>query len=85
MKLFYSLFLVFLLVSAGRSQNSKDLITAMARTEKSADVIRQFAALSSADSVPAEYFQKATAQTLCKSRQSHKKAIKCPRWKAPFK
>ncbi len=60
MKLFYSLFPVFLLVSAGWSQNSKDLITAEARTEKSAEVIRQFAALG-ADSVPAEYFQKAKA------------------------
>jgi lipid-binding SYLF domain-containing protein len=60
MKLFYSSFLVFLLVSAGWSQNFKDLITAEARTEKSAEVIRQFAA-PGADSVPAEYFQKAKA------------------------
>jgi len=60
MKLFYSLFLLFLLVSAGWSQNSRDLNTAAARAEKSAEVIRQFAALGS-DSVPVEYFQKAKA------------------------
>jgi hypothetical protein len=60
MKLFYSSFLVFLFVSAGWSQNSKDLITADARTEKSDEAIRQIAALG-VDSVPVEYFQKAKA------------------------
>ena len=60
MKLFYSSFLVFLFVSAGWSQNSKDLITANARTEKSDEAIRQIAALG-VDSVPVKYFQKAKA------------------------
>lgn len=60
MKLFYSLLLGFFLVVPGWTQNSKDLITAMTRTEKSAAVIRQFAALGS-DSVPVEYLQKAKA------------------------
>ena len=49
-----------MLVFAGWSQNSKDLITAEGQTEKSAEVIRQFASLG-ADSVPAKYFQKAKA------------------------
>ena len=51
---------MFLLVSAGWSQNSKDLITSEARTEKSDEAIRQIAALG-VDSVPVEYFQKAKA------------------------
>ena len=59
-KVFYFLFLLFLFASVGWAQNSKDLSAAATRTEKSVEVVRQFAALGS-DSIPVEYLKKAKA------------------------
>lgn len=60
MKIFTSLLFVFLFITSGSAQNRKDLTTAAARAQKSAEVVRQFAALG-ADSMPLEYLQKAKA------------------------
>ncbi len=60
MKIFTSLLFVFLFVISNWSQNQKDLAIAGARAQKSAEIIRQFAALGT-DSVPFEYLQKAKA------------------------
>jgi len=60
MKIFTSLLFVFLFLPSGWAQKPKDLTTATARAQKSAEIIRQFAALG-ADSVPFEYLQKAKA------------------------
>ncbi len=60
MKIFTSLLFIFLFVTSNWSQNQKDLATAGARAQKSAEIIKQFAALGT-DSVPFEYLQKAKA------------------------
>jgi lipid-binding SYLF domain-containing protein len=60
MKFYASLLLVFLFSLCVFSQNQKDLATAFVRAEKSAEILKQFAALGS-DSVPVEYLKKAKA------------------------
>lgn len=60
MKIFTTLFFVFSFVSSGWAQNQKDLTTANARAQESAEIVRQFAAIGT-DSLPFEYLQKAKA------------------------
>ncbi len=60
MKIFTSLLFILLLVTSNRAQKPKDLATAGARAQKSAEIIKQFAALGT-ESVPFEYLRKAKA------------------------
>lgn len=60
MKFYASLFFVFLLSLSVFSQNQKDLTTASERAEKSAEILKQFAALG-ADSLPVELLKNAKA------------------------
>lgn len=60
MKFFTSLFFIALFSISGLSQSQKDLTTAVARAEKAAEILQQFAALGK-DSAPFEYLRQAKA------------------------
>jgi len=60
MKLFKIFLLMFSLMLSASAQKPKDVATGGVRAQKSAEIVRQFAALG-ADSVPLEYLQKARA------------------------